>query len=65
MRSIAMLTFVISAACNPIIGPGEPTQSVASVDSLPPADSTGSITIIVCLDGVCPDGTILEPDDST
>lgn len=37
--------------------PGGTFDSVFGKTALPPDDSTGSITLIVCLDGVCPDTT--------
>ena len=39
--------------------PAETLDSMFGRTSAPTLDSTGSITIIVCLDGVCPDGTVL------
>lgn len=44
--------------------PGGTFDSVFGRTEAVPADSTGSITLIICRDGICPDGTII-PADST
>lgn len=57
MKYITMLALLSLAACGMPTGPDMPEQSQIGVDSIAPKPTTGSITIIICWEGVCPDTT--------
>ena len=61
MNVLTKLFIVCSAlsliSCGSPTGPDMPEQSQIGVDSIAPKPTTGSITIIICWEGVCPDTT--------